>query len=298
MDKSKEEDDSKEEKKEQAVMEDMQMLSGKMSKAMLLETGKEDKLDNKGAEERKFEDPNVKMMKAVEEQATRMEEAPSLLVDSKEDSYNTPASQKEGPINILSEDESGDNFSKDNMGVNSRDEELSLKNYDLEALEVSSGKFEAAHGQKYQEPTNFLQVLWNKAGPLVGSMKIMPNLMKNEFEGEIAGLKADMKKIPQQLINFLIEEVGKDLHDAINFIDKIIDQLEKYKEEESARDHHGDPDALPPNKGKEQSKASKTQGLLPGAAQVHPAEKTAATTAMLVDRDKEGTQFMSMEPGG
>jgi hypothetical protein len=42
MDKSKEEDNSKEEHKQKAVIEGMQMLSGKKSKAMLLETGKED----------------------------------------------------------------------------------------------------------------------------------------------------------------------------------------------------------------------------------------------------------------
>ncbi len=89
-----------------------------------------------------------------------------MLVDSEEDSYNTPASQKKDPIDILLEDESEDNFSKDNMGIKSRDKELCLKNYDLAALEVSSGKFEVSHGQKYQEPTNFFrsygtkQVLW------------------------------------------------------------------------------------------------------------------------------------------
>jgi hypothetical protein len=251
MDESKEEDNSKEENKEQAVIEGMQMLSGKKSKAKLLETGKEDKLGNEGTKEREFKDFDVKMRKAGEELATRMEEAPSLLVDSEEDSYNTPASQEEDPKDI--------HFSKGTTGVKSTGEEPSLKNYDLEALEVSSGKFEAAHGQKYQEPTNFIQVLWNKAGPLVGIMMIMLDLMKNEFRGEIAGLQTDMANIPQQLINFLIDEVGKNPCDAINFIDKIIDQLEEYKEEESAGDHQGDLDVLPPNKGKEQSKASKTQ---------------------------------------
>jgi hypothetical protein len=92
MDKSKEEDDSKEGFKEQAVIVGMQMLSGKKSKAMLLETGKEDKPGNKGTKETEFESSFVEMRKAGEEQATRMDEAPFLLVDSKEDSYNTPAS--------------------------------------------------------------------------------------------------------------------------------------------------------------------------------------------------------------
>ncbi len=184
----------------------------------------------------------------------RIEEEPSSLVDSKEDSYNIPASQKEDPIDILSKNESGDNLSKDNIGVKSRDEELSLKNYNLEALEVSSGKFKAAHGLKYPEHMNFLQVLWNKAGPLVESMKIMLDPMKNEFVGEIAGLQADMSNIPQQLVDFLIEEVGKDPFNAINFTNKIIDQLEEYKEEESAGDHQGDPDAHPPDKGNSNAK--------------------------------------------
>ena len=48
----------------------------------------------------------------------------------------------------------------------------------------------------------------------------MLDLMKNEFEGEIAGLQADTTNIPQQLVNFLIEKVGKDLCYAINFINK------------------------------------------------------------------------------
>ena len=91
------------------------MLSGKKSKAMLLETGKKDKSDNKGTKEREFKESDAKMRNSGKELATRMEEAPSLMVDSMVDSYNTPASQKEDPIDILSEDESGDNFCKDNM---------------------------------------------------------------------------------------------------------------------------------------------------------------------------------------
>ncbi len=133
---------------------------------------------------------------------------------------------------------------------------------------------------------------------MVGSMKIMLDLMKNEFKGEIAGLQADTTNIPQQLVDLLIEEVGKDLHDAINFINNTVDQLEKYKEEESAGDHQGDPDALPPNMGKEHNEASKTQGSLHGAPQTHSAQGTGITIAMPVDGDKEGTQFVSMAPGG
>ncbi len=100
MNESKEENDSKEENKEQAVIEGMRMLSGKKSKA-LLETDKEDESDNKGTKEREFKVSDVEMRKVGEELATRMEGAASLLLDSKEDSYNTPASQKEDPIDIF-----------------------------------------------------------------------------------------------------------------------------------------------------------------------------------------------------
>ncbi len=48
------------------------MLSGKKSKAMLLETGEEDKSDNEGAEEREFKDPAIEMRKVGEELATRI----------------------------------------------------------------------------------------------------------------------------------------------------------------------------------------------------------------------------------
>jgi hypothetical protein len=85
------------------------------------------------------------------------------------------------------------------------DNKLSLENYDRDVPEVSSGKFEVAHGQKYQKPSNFLQAFWNKAGPLVGSMKIMLELMKNEFKGELTGFHADLTNILQQLIDYLIK---------------------------------------------------------------------------------------------
>jgi hypothetical protein len=79
---------------------------------------------------------------------------------------------------------------------------------------------------------------------------------------------------------------------------RTVDQLKEYKEEESAGDHQGDLDALPPDKGKEQREESKTQGSLFGAPQAHPTEGTTTTTAMPADGDKEGMQSVSMAPGG
>jgi hypothetical protein len=64
---------------------------------------------------------------------------------------------------------------------------------------------DAAHGQKYVEPQNFLQALWNEAGPVVGSMKIMLELMTTEFEGKVAGLMVDLTNMPQILIDFSLK---------------------------------------------------------------------------------------------
>jgi hypothetical protein len=128
-------------------------------------------------------------------------------------------------------------------------------------------------------------------------MKIMLGLLKNELEGELTGLQADLTNVPKQLVDYLTKEVGKDTHGSIDFINKIVDQLKEYDVEESSVDHLGDPDALPPDKGEEQRKASKTQGSLPGAPKADPVEGTIANTARLAEGDKEGTQSVSMASG-
>ncbi len=132
-----------------------------------------------------------------------------------------------------------------------------MSDYESDALEVSSGKFKAAHGQKYQDLiANFLQALWNEVGPAVGSMKIMLYLMRTEFEGEVAGLKADLTNIPQVLIDFLIKESGEDSNNAIDFIDNIAEQLNKFdKERNAGEDETGELDALHPDKEDKHSKS-------------------------------------------
>ncbi len=102
------------------------------------------------------------------------------------------------------DDKSGDNFSKEDMRETSSNNNLSLKDYGPNALEVSSRDFEAAHGQKYQEPANFLQaLLWNVAGPLVESMKIQPKMMRSKFEGELASVSVNTSSMPTVLIDYL-----------------------------------------------------------------------------------------------
>ncbi len=184
------------------------------------------------------------------------------------------------------------------MEAKSEDDKLSMSAYGSDVLEVSSGKFEAAHGHKYQDPANFLQALWNEAGPMVGSMKIMLKLMRTEFKGGMVGLKAGLTNVPQMLINFLIKEAGKDTNNAINFINQISNQLSKYNKERNAgADEEEDPKSHPPHKEDEPNKASKTQGMLPRAPDVAPAGGTAAATATTAEEDKKRRQSMSMASG-
>jgi hypothetical protein len=95
------------------------------------------------------------------------------------------------------------------MSIQTGDQDLSLGDYDLEATEVLSGIFEAEHGQKYEEPANFLQALWNVAGPSVGSMLTQLDLIKTKLKGDEAGVEPDFSQIDGQLIDFLIKEAGE-----------------------------------------------------------------------------------------
>jgi hypothetical protein len=129
-------------------------------------------------------------------------------------------------------------------------------------------------------------------------MKIMLKLMKTEFEGEVAGLMVDSSNVSQTLIDFLIEEAGKDPHDAIALLNQTANQLSKFDEESNAgNDKDKDPNAHPLNPGDEHSKASKTQGTLPRSPQANPAGGAAATTATTAEGDEKGVQSLSMGTG-
>ncbi len=104
--------------------------------------------------------------------------------------------------------------------------------------------------------------------------------------------------IPQTLVDFLIEEKGKNLHDVIAFLNQTANQLSQFDEESNAGDNKdGDTNAHPPDPGDEPSKASKTQGTLPRAPQANPAGVAAATTATMAEGDEKGVQSLSMATG-
>jgi hypothetical protein len=132
------------------------------------------------------------MERAGADLAARMAEASGELADtSEEGTYTTPF------VDPLTNDKDGKQYNDRNPTIKPRDIKLSMLEYNSDVLEVSFGKFEAAHGQKYKEPANFLQALWNEAGPTVGSMKIMLKMLRTEFKGGLAGLQADLTNYPQ-----------------------------------------------------------------------------------------------------
>jgi hypothetical protein len=184
------------------------------------------------------------MERAGADLATRMAEGSGELADtSEEGTYTTPL------VDPLTNDKDDEQYNDSDPTVKPRDDNLSMSEYNSDILEVSSGKFEAAHGQEYKEPANFLQALWNKAGLSVGSMKIMLKMLQTKYEGELAGLQADLTVYPQGLIIFLIQEAGEDATNAIVFLDQITDQLNKYdKEDNKGKFGNKESDALPPNK--------------------------------------------------
>jgi hypothetical protein len=216
---------------------------------------------------------------------------------------NRSLEDKEG--RILDSDK--ESYNKEDMSIQMGDQDLSLGDNNPEATEVSSGIFEAEHGQKYEEPANFLQALWNVAGPSVGSMLTQLDLIKTKLKGDEAGVEPDFSQIDDQHINLLIQEAGEDTDKCINFIDSVIAKLDKYKEMEDTEmeitqsrmpEGRTEEEALTPKEGGGASLASKTQGTLPGAPEASPAEGAAKeTNTTMADGDKEGAQSMSMAQG-
>jgi hypothetical protein len=79
------------------------------------------------------------------------------------------------------------------MSVHSGDLDINQTTYES-ASEVSSGVFDAEYNKKYTDSTNFLQLLWNTAGPLVGVMIIQLELIKEELGADILGIQPSSRR--------------------------------------------------------------------------------------------------------
>ncbi len=101
----------------------------------------------------------------------------------------------------------GKDFSEDDLSVHLEDHSLG-QDYDSSS-EVASGVFEASYTNTFEEPNSFKELLWNIAGPSVGSMIIFLDILKDNLEAEEAGLPAKFNKISANLLDLLVEEAGK-----------------------------------------------------------------------------------------
>ncbi len=112
-------------------------------------------------------------------------------VDRSQGEYNEDkefgdAIDREESINPNSDDKGGKDFNNDDINVHQEDHTLG-DNYDT-VSKVSSGVFDGAHSNKFKQPENFKQLLWNIAVPSPGSMTIMLGLLKDDLKDDQAGL--------------------------------------------------------------------------------------------------------------
>ena len=213
-------------------------------------------------------------------------------------------------VQLQVESKEGSKFLESGMSVPSHDLDLSLDEYKSNAHEVSSREFDAIYSKKYINPTTFRQVLWNAAGLSAGAMVTCLGILKDELEGELAGILAEFKNQPEQLISFLYEEASTETNTAINYITAISAQLSHLDGEESEEGNESHVKVITYNgealaestvdvtTGRSQDAASKTQGTLPSAHQTSPTERPVTEPDTEAGRDKKGVQSMSMAPNG
>jgi hypothetical protein len=291
----------------QVAIDSMDIVKGNDGQgAMLFSTASmEEEIAHTSKEERSMEeDPKVG--------AHLESNDPSWKEGAKEVSHLMAKMKKATTLLQLESDEEasdGSDFREDDLSVCSGNLELNLSDYEDAADVVSSGEFDANYVKKYANPKTFLHTLWNTAGPSARAMRICLEIIKEELQGQIAGVPMEFRDLPEQLINFMYEEAGEDPNDAITFITQIHAEIGKYdddEEEEASESHvkaiqYDEPEPAPdiPNPGEgETQEASKTHRPLPRAQQTSLAEGAVAEPATDAGGDKEGVQPMRMAGSG
>jgi len=109
-------------------------------------------------------------------------------------------------------------------------------------------------------------------------MIIFLDLLKDDLEAEEVGFPAKFNKIPAKLLDLLVEEAGKKNGEEIEYIEEILEALNKISQTNS---HDEEPS---PDEGTNEE-ASNTQGTLPGAHKASPTEEAAVEPATPAGRD-------------
>ena len=202
----------------------------------------------------------------------------------------------------------GSDFAENDQSVKSDDLDLDMSDYGSDVLEVSSGEFDALHTRKYATPMTFLHTLWNVAGPSAGAMRICLEIIINELSGQVAGVPADFKDLPEELIQYMYKEAGEDPAEVIKFISQIHQEIGNFEEKEdkesdrsvtTSQDDEQDRNVnAPESTDGGTQEASKPYGTLLGSQQTSPAEGIVIEPATEAGGNKEGMPSMSMADNG
>jgi hypothetical protein len=182
-----------------------------------------------------------------------------------------------------------DDTTANNSKASSTTYEINAEDYD-DAQEVSLGKFDAIHANKYQEPNNFKQQLWNEAGPTIDNTMVQLTLIKANLEDKEARMPLKWMGVSKELHTLLDNEAGGEISDQLTYINDML--VEMYQMNPTGFRNF---DPLNYNLDKEQN-ASKTQGTTPRAQKARPTEE-ATTPDMREGRDKERVQSLGMASG-
>ncbi len=176
---------------------------------------------------------------------------------------------------------------------------------------MSSGKFDTRHVKKYATPKSLKHVLWNTVGSSTGAMRICLEIIKEELVGQIAGVPAEFKDLPEQIISFMYKEAGEDIHNTITFINGCTNSLASMMTTRRREIWIAMSKPfrmmklnqllifLSPRTGvNNRPVINKTQGPLPGAQQTSLADGIVIEPATEAGGDKEGVQSASMVEGG
>jgi hypothetical protein len=177
-------------------------------------------VDTRGIEQKedKAEESNCDLdsaTKAVESSA--LSSAMRHATDNLELGLDT---DEEEAVDPNTEDEEGEAYNTAEESGGEESNMIRSEDYASDATEVSSGVFEATFSKKYEDPKDFKQDLWNRAGPLPESMIVYLNLLQDELEYARTDLPFDVEPFGR-LYDLLVEENGQDYHNNQKFLDSI-----------------------------------------------------------------------------
>ncbi len=205
----------------QVAIDGMDVLhSDGKHRAMLFSTALMEEMSKKASKgERYMEEDSAGREESGSSEENKCQE------EEKEKSYLTAKINMATAQLHLGSDDEGRNFQENKISIRSDNLDLNLQDYVSNAQEVLSGDFDAAYIKKYANPKKILHALYNAAGPSAGAMVTCLDIIKDELAGQLAGVPAEFRDLPEQLINFMCEEAGEDPHDAFKFITHVSHQL-------------------------------------------------------------------------